>query len=335
MKFIDHVKIKVKAGDGGHGCIAFHREKFMPKGGPSGGDGGHGGDIILKSNKQLSTLQDISFNRFYKAERGQHGRGKNMHGRNGKSITIQVPLGTIAIDVESNQILCELTKENQSKVIVNGGNGGFGNARFKTQKNTAPRTANDGQVGEERIVDLELKIMADVGLVGFPNVGKSTLLSTISAAKPKIADYPFTTLIPNLGIVKYGDFNSFVMADIPGLIKGASSGKGLGIQFLRHIERTKLLLILLDGTSFDIESDLKILENELKNHEVDLSNKPKLIFVSKNDILEDNKIIKLLQKRNIISFSAITGNNIDIVIKKIVENLEKFNFSKKTTAKKI
>ena len=335
MKFIDHVKIKVKAGDGGHGCIAFHREKFMPKGGPSGGDGGHGGDIILKSNKQLSTLQDISFNRFYKAERGQHGRGKNMHGRNGKSITIQVPLGTIAIDVESNQILCELTKENQSKVIVNGGNGGFGNARFKTQKNTAPRTANDGQVGEERIVDLELKIMADVGLVGFPNVGKSTLLSTISAAKPKIADYPFTTLIPNLGIVKYGDFNSFVMADIPGLIKGASSGKGLGIQFLRHIERTKLLLILLDGTSFDIESDLKILENELKNHEVDLSNKPKLIFVSKNDILEENKIIKLLQKRNIISFSAITGNNIDIVIKKIVENLEKFNFSKKTTAKKI
>tara|TARA_S200000501_G_scaffold360245_1_gene387088 strand:- start:5568 stop:6575 length:1008 start_codon:yes stop_codon:yes gene_type:complete len=335
LKFIDHVKIKVKAGDGGHGCIAFHREKFMPKGGPSGGDGGHGGDIILKSNKQLSTLQDISFNRFYKAERGQHGRGKNMHGRNGKSITIQVPLGTIAIDVESNQILCELTKENQSKVIVNGGNGGFGNARFKTQKNTAPRTANDGQVGEERIVDLELKIMADVGLVGFPNVGKSTLLSTISAAKPKIADYPFTTLIPNLGIVKYGDFNSFVMADIPGLIKGASSGKGLGIQFLRHIERTKLLLILLDGTSFDIESDLKILENELKNHEVDLSNKPKLIFVSKNDILEDNKIIKLLQKRNIISFSAITGNNIDIVIKKIVENLEKFNFSKKTTAKKI
>ena len=326
MKFIDHVKIKVFAGNGGHGCIAFHREKFMPKGGPSGGDGGHGGNIILKANKQLTTLQDVSFNRLYKAENGQHGQGKKMHGKNGKNISIQVPLGTIAIDVNSNEILCDLTKNGESVIIAKGGNGGFGNARFKTQKNTAPRTANDGQYGQERIIDLELKIMADVGLVGFPNSGKSTLLSKISAAKPKIADYPFTTLIPNLGIVKYGNFNSFVMADIPGLIKGASTGKGLGLQFLRHIERTKVLLFILDGASENIEKDLAILRNELNNHDVSLLEKPRLIFVSKNDILNNNKEIKeFLKKNNIISFSSVTGDNIDLVILKISKEIEKLN----------
>jgi GTPase len=328
LKFIDHVKIKVKAGDGGHGCIAFHREKFMPKGGPSGGDGGNGGNIILKANKQLTTLQDVSFNRLYKAKRGQHGQGKKMHGRKGQSITIQVPLGTIAFDSESKEILCDLTNEEQFEVIANGGNGGFGNARFKTQKNTAPRNANDGQLGDERLVDLELKIMADVGLVGFPNAGKSTLLSKVSSARPKIADYPFTTLVPNLGIVKYGAFNSFVMADIPGLIQGASDGKGLGTQFLRHIERTKILVFLLDGLSENVENDYEILENELLNHDVDVSAKPRLIFISKNDTVFENKDIeKFLKKKNTISFSSITGYNVDLVIKQIAKEIEKINDS--------
>ena len=328
MKFIDHVEIKVKAGDGGHGCIAFHREKFMPKGGPSGGDGGNGGNIVLKANKQLTTLQDVSFKRLYKAERGQHGQGKKMHGRNGKNITLQVPLGTIAIDANSKEILCDLIDEGQSEIIAHGGNGGFGNARFKTQQNTAPRTANDGQFGEERMVDLELKIMADVGLVGFPNAGKSTLLSKVSSAKPKIADYPFTTLVPNLGIVKYGDFNSFVMADIPGLIQDASKGKGLGSQFLRHIERTKILVFLLDGLSENVEEDYEILENELANHEVDVSQKPRLIFVTKKDSIFENQEIDLfLKNKNTISFSSITGDNVDLVIQQIAKEIEKKNDS--------
>ena len=322
MKFIDHITIKVKAGDGGHGCIAFHREKFMPKGGPSGGDGGHGGDIILKANSQLTTLQDISFKKLYKAERGQHGQGKKMHGKNGKSIIIEVPLGTLAVNKESKEILCDIVKKNQSQIIAFGGNGGFGNARFKTQYNTTPRTANDGQIGESKIVELELKILADVGLVGFPNVGKSTLLSKLSSAKPKIADYPFTTLTPNLGIVKYGDYNSFVMADIPGLIKGASLGKGLGLQFLKHIERTKILLFIIDGTSNDIKNELTTLENEIKSYGANLYTKPKLIFVSKNDIMEIDFIKrKFLKKNNIDTFSSVTGSNIAILLKKIISTI--------------
>jgi len=322
MKFIDHITIKVKAGDGGHGCIAFHREKFMPKGGPSGGDGGHGGDIILKANSQLTTLQDISFKKLYKAQRGQHGQGKNMHGKNGKSIIIEVPLGTLAVNKESKEILCDIVKNNQSQIIAFGGNGGFGNARFKTQYNTTPRIANDGQIGETKIVELELKILADVGLVGFPNVGKSTLLSKLSSAKPKIADYPFTTLTPNLGIVKYGDYNSFVMADIPGLIKGASLGKGLGLQFLKHIERTKILLFIIDGTSNDIKNELTTLENEIKSYGANLFTKPKLIFVSKNDIMEIDLIKrKFLKKNNIDTFSSVTGNNLSILLKKIISTI--------------
>ena len=322
MKFIDHITIKVKAGDGGHGCIAFHREKFMPKGGPSGGDGGHGGDIILKANSQLTTLQDISFKKLYKAQRGQHGQGKNMHGKNGKSIIIEVPLGTLAVNKESKEILCDIVKNNQSQIIAFGGNGGFGNARFKTQYNTTPRIANDGQIGETKIVELELKILADVGLVGFPNVGKSTLLSKLSSAKPKIADYPFTTLTPNLGIVKYGDYNSFVMADIPGLIKGASLGKGLGLQFLKHIERTKILLFIIDGTSNDIKNELTTLENEIKSYGANLFTKPKLIFVSKNDIMEIDLIKrKFLKENNIDTFSSVTGNNLSILLKKIISTI--------------
>ena len=330
MKFIDHVEIKVKAGDGGHGCIAFHREKFVPKGGPSGGDGGNGGNIILKANQQLTTLQDASFKRIYKAEKGQHGQGKKMHGRKGKDITILVPPGTMAINSETEEIICDLTEDSQIEILANGGNGGFGNARFKTQKNTAPRNANDGQLGDELLIELELKIMADVGLVGFPNAGKSTLLSKVSSARPKIADYPFTTLVPNLGIVKHGTFKSFVMADIPGLIKGASDGKGLGAQFLRHIERTKILVFLIDGLSENLIQDYETLEEELLNHDVDMSSKPRLIFISKSDsIFENEEVEKFNKKFNSISFSSITGDNVDLLVQKIAKKIEKTNDSQK------
>ena len=266
MKFIDHTTLSVKAGSGGMGCIAFLREKYRPKGGPSGGDGGRGGSIIFQVNKQLSTLQDITLNHLYRAENGANGGGKNMHGKNGKDIIIKIPPGTIIKNSETEQILKDLIGENESYVVAKGGNGGFGNARFKTQRNTAPKIANDGQPGEELKIELELKVLADVGLVGFPNAGKSTFISKVSNAKPKIADYPFTTLVPNLGIVKFGDYNSFVMADIPGLIQGASDGKGLGSQFLRHIERTKVLVYLVECIDEEIYENFVTLKNELKRH---------------------------------------------------------------------
>ena len=233
MNFIDFASIYVKAGNGGNGCTAFLREKFRPKGGPSGGDGGRGGHIIITSDSNLSTLQDVSYNKKYIAKNGGDGKGKNMHGKNGEDIYIRVPLGTIVRDAKANIIIDDLKDNNKKITIVHGGNGGFGNARFKTQNNPAPRRANQGQIGEEKTLELELKILADVGLVGFPNAGKSTLLSVLSAAKPKIANYPFTTLTPNLGIINYKDDKSFIMADIPGIIEGASEGKGLGIRFLR------------------------------------------------------------------------------------------------------
>ena len=236
MKFIDHTSISLKAGDGGMGCIAFLREKFRPKGGPCGGDGGNGGHIIFQADPQLSTLQDIAIKRHYRADNGANGSGKNKHGKNGKNIVIKIPQGTIIKNADTEQVIKDLTIADESFIIAKGGNGGFGNARFKTQTQTAPRIANDGQKGQEYKVYLELKVLADVGLVGFPNAGKSTFISRVSNAKPKIADYPFTTLVPNLGIVKYGEYKSFVMADIPGLIQGASDGKGLGSKFLRHIE---------------------------------------------------------------------------------------------------
>tara|TARA_Y100000590_G_scaffold281176_1_gene315903 strand:- start:486 stop:1463 length:978 start_codon:yes stop_codon:yes gene_type:complete len=289
MKFIDYAKISVKSGNGGNGCIAFLREKFRPKGGPSGGDGGRGGHVIFKSDSKLSTLQDFSYKRKYIASSGEHGKGKNMHGKNGDDINLLVPIGTIIKNLKDNSIIADMDKDNMEVVIANGGNGGFGNARFKTQKNTSPRIANDGQKGEEIELELELKILADVGLVGFPNAGKSTYISNISNAKPKIADYPFTTLVPNLGIVKTQNYNTFVIADIPGLIHGASLGKGLGIQFLKHIERTKILVFIIDSTTEDVVSEYETLCSELKAYNELLLSKPKLLLLSKIDLLENNK----------------------------------------------
>jgi len=324
MRFIDETIIHVKAGDGGHGCIAFLREKFRPNGGPCGGDGGKGGDIIFQSDKQLSTLQDLPKNHHYKAKRGEHGKGKNCHGRNGLDFIIKVPIGTIVKDLNTEQIIYDFKKDSESFVIAKGGNGGFGNARFKTKNNVAPKIANNGALGEEFSLSLELKVLADVGLVGFPNAGKSTLISKISNSKPKISDYPFTTLTPNLGIVKYHDFKSFVMADIPGLVEGASKGKGLGSQFLRHIERTKVLVFIIDANSDSINDDFNVLKNELLNHKPDLDKLPKLIILSKIDTINDTELNqkKLPNDIEIIKISSITGKNLENAIKSIAYLVE-------------
>jgi len=324
MKFIDHTTLLVKAGNGGMGCIAFLREKFRPKGGPCGGDGGHGGSIIFQVNKQLSTLQDITLNHSYCAENGANGGGKNMHGKKGKDVIIKIPPGTIIKNSETEQILKDLTGENETYVVAKGGNGGFGNARFKTQQNTAPKIANDGQPGEELKIELELKVLADVGLVGLPNAGKSTFISKISNAKPKIADYPFTTLVPNLGIVKYGNYNSFVMADIPGLIRGASDGKGLGNQFLRHIERTKVLVYMIECIDEKIYNNFATLKNELKKHNPELIKRPSLLLLTKIDLIPTDllDLEKVSKEIPIIQISSVSGKNLNEAIQSIVELIQ-------------
>ena len=322
IKFIDQAKIYLKAGDGGHGCIAFLREKFRAQGGPCGGDGGKGGSIILQVDSQLTTLQDVSYKRHCKAERGQHGLGKNMHGKSGKDLILTVPAGTIIKNAETEQVIVDMTEYGETFTICKGGNGGFGNARFKTQNQTAPCVANDGQLGETLTVNLELKVMADVGLVGFPNAGKSTLISAISNARPKIADYPFTTLAPNLGIIKYGDYSSFVMADIPGLIEGAAEGKGLGSQFLRHVERTRVLIFLVDGTSENIKEQYEILRNELERHDSELNKRPSLLLITKVDATLDELIDEQdLPDIDTIRISSVSRLNLEIAIIKISQLL--------------
>ena len=322
MNFIDHAKIIVQAGDGGNGCVAFLREKFRPKGGPSGGDGGKGGNIIFHANSNLTTLQDLTYNKKYNAQKGANGKGKNMHGKNGANIVIQVPIGTVINDLNTKNTLIDLTKENQKFTIAKGGNGGFGNARFKTKNNTAPRIANEGQKGEKKELELELKVLADVGLVGYPNAGKSTFISAISNAKPKIADYPFTTLTPNLGILKY-EFRSCVIADIPGIIKGASSGKGLGLQFLRHIDRTKILIFIVDINSENILDEFKTLQKELNTFKRDLLKKPYLIMLSKKDV-KDNRSFKQqdLSNLNYLEISSIAKQGLKEAKKQIFEKID-------------
>ena len=324
MRFIDETIIHVKAGDGGHGCIAFLREKFRPNGGPCGGDGGNGGNVIFTSDKQLATLQDLPNNHHYKAQRGGHGKGKNCHGKNGDDLIIKVPVGTIVKNSNTEYVIHDFKENNENFVIAKGGNGGFGNSRFKTRNNVAPKIANDGALGEELSLALELKVLADVGLVGFPNAGKSTLISKISNSKPKIADYPFTTLSPNLGIVKYGNYKSFVMADIPGLVEGASDGKGLGSQFLRHIERTKVLVFIIDANSEQINSDYQALKKELINHKPDLDKLPKILILSKIDTVDDTVLSKqdLPSELEILKISSISGKNLENAIKSIAYLVE-------------
>ena len=285
--FVDYVKMFLASGNGGNGSMHLHREKYVPKGGPDGGDGGRGGHIILRGTSQFWTLIHLKYKKHIRAEEGESGSGSLRHGRNGKDIYLDVPLGTVAKDAETGEVLFEITEHGEEKIIVKGGRGGLGNANFKTSTNQTPRYAQPGELGVEGWFILELKILADVGLVGFPNAGKSTLLSTVSAARPKVADYAFTTLEPSVGIVNYYDDKSFVMADIPGIIEGASEGKGLGHRFLRHIERNSVLLFLVPADSKDILAEYKILLKELKKFNPELLDKQRILAVSKSDMLDD------------------------------------------------
>ena len=285
--FADYVKIHAASGKGGKGSVHLHREKFITKGGPDGGDGGRGGHVILRANKNLWTLINLKFNKHFKADHGGHGSKSRSTGKDGSDVYVDVPLGTIIRDVETNEILFEITSEGEEIILEEGGQGGLGNWNFKSSTNQTPRYAQPGIDGKENWYQLELKLLADVGLVGFPNAGKSTLLSVITAAKPKIADYAFTTLKPNLGIVKYRDHRSFVMADIPGIIEGAAEGKGLGHRFLRHIERNFTLLFLIPADSDDINKEYDILLNELKKHNPELLDKERLLVISKSDMLDE------------------------------------------------
>jgi GTP-binding protein len=310
--FIDEAKIYVKAGNGGNGCVSFRREKYVPKGGPDGGDGGKGGDVIIKADKSLHTLLDFKYHAYYKAESGEHGKGANKTGKSGNDAILKVPIGTVIKDFETEEILADLINDDEEFISARGGRGGKGNTHFATSTNRAPRNAEPGQKGEEKTLILELKVIADVGLIGMPNAGKSTLLSRISSAKPKVADYPFTTLTPNLGIVKYREFDGFVVADIPGLIEGAHLGKGLGIQFLKHIERTKVLVFLIDtANSKNVAMDYKILKNELRSFNPSLLRKPKLIVLNKMDLLKGKRIkVGIKEKTPIVKISAVTGEGL-------------------------
>lgn len=312
--FVDYVRLFCASGNGGKGSMHLHREKFVAKGGPDGGNGGRGGHIILRGNSQYWTLIHLKYRKHIKADHGVAGSGALCTGADGKDIYLDVPLGTVAKVADTNEILFEITEEGEEKILVKGGRGGMGNAFFKTATNQTPRYSQPGEPGEENWFVLELKILADVGLVGFPNAGKSTLLSVVSAAKPKIADYAFTTLEPNLGIVEHRDHKSFVMADIPGIIEGAHEGRGLGLRFLRHIERNSMLLFMIPADSKDIKQEYKILLNELKQYNPELLDKERLVAISKSDMLDDELIkeIKKTLPRKIphIFISSVSGKGI-------------------------
>ncbi len=328
--FIDLAKIYVEGGHGGSGCVSFRREKFVPKGGPDGGDGGDGGDVILEADPGLKTLIDFQYQKHYRAGRGEHGKGKKQTGRNGKSILLKVPVGTTVKDADTGEILADLIEPGQRFIAAKGGRGGRGNQHFATPTKQSPRDWEVGQPGEARWIILELKLLADVGLVGKPNAGKSTLLSKITSSRPKIADYPFTTLIPNLGIVRLDERKSFVLADIPGIIEGAHDGKGLGIQFLRHIERTRVILYLIDGAEDDIRETLSVLKNELHTYNDRLSQLPAMVVVTKKDIWEDEELLSQpLSELDYpaIGISSVTGENLQQLKYKIWELLESYERS--------
>jgi GTP-binding protein len=328
--FVDEAKIHVKGGDGGRGCVSFRREKFVPLGGPDGGDGGKGGDVILKADRNLHTLLDFTYRQHYKAKRGAHGQGSNKHGRHGEDCLLLVPVGTVLKNAENGAAIADLSEEGAEVVIACGGRGGRGNARFKSSTNRAPRYAEEGGQGEELWLLMELKLLADVGIMGYPNAGKSTLISRISAAKPKIADYPFTTLHPNLGVVQRPDHTSFVVADIPGLIDGSSSGRGLGDRFLRHVERSSLLLHLVDCTPQEgrnPSADFESINRELELFDPDLATRPQIVVCNKidipeaRDIFEQNQEYFLARGYKPYPISAATGEGVEELINSIVQLL--------------
>ena len=322
--FIDFTVIELQSGNGGAGCISFRREKYIPKGGPDGGNGGRGGNICVLADKNIHTLQDVRYNRIYKAKNGQQGSSNSKTGKDGDDIIIKVPIGTIIKDNRTKELVADFVEDGQKQVICTGGIGGKGNINYKTSTRQTPRYAQSGTEGQKGTYELELKILADVGLVGLPNAGKSTLLSVVSKAQPKIADYPFTTLDPHLGIVKYEEFKSFVMADIPGLIEGASKGKGLGYKFLKHIERNKLLLFLIDSLDPDPSQTFEILKNELLTFNKSLSLKPIILVRTKSDVyseLDDSQWKKIPEYLGDISSVANTGLKelIEVVVKKLAK----------------
>ncbi len=341
MHFVDEVKIHAKAGDGGRGCVSFRRERFIPKGGPDGGDGGKGGDVFLVVDSNLSTLLDFRYRVHYKAARGAHGKGKKMHGSNGDPLHIHVPPGTLVYDEESGELLADLTVAGEKRVLLRGGLGGRGNARFASSTNQAPRHAQPGTPGEERWLRLELKLLADVGLVGLPNAGKSTLIAAVSAARPKIADYPFTTLVPNLGVVRWGGFKSFVMADIPGLISGASEGLGLGTRFLRHVERTDLILHLVDLSPLaegDPRDNFILINQELARHSPRLAKKRQWVVITKTDLGEVRDSLAEMgpwfeaQGYPIYAVSAVTKDGLEKLVVDLGSEIEKRRQNASTTA---
>jgi len=329
MKFVDEARIYVKAGDGGKGCISFRRERFVPRGGPDGGDGGKGGDVILQADAQLSTLLDLTYPQRFRARKGSHGKGKNQTGRGGDDLVIRVPVGTLVRDDQTEDLLQDFILESQQFIAARGGRGGRGNARFATATRRSPRYAEEGEKGQERWLKLELKILADVGLIGFPNVGKSTLLANISSAKPKIADYPFTTLVPNLGVVNREGYPSFVVADIPGLIEGASRGAGLGLTFLRHVERTRLLIHLLDVSqpSRDPVSDFHVLNLELNAYHPSLTQKDQIIVLNKIDLPSVRERAREIEERfeemglHLYGVSGQTGEGVEELLEAVNQEL--------------
>ena len=329
MDFIDESRIYVKAGDGGNGCCSFRREKYVPKGGPDGGDGGKGGDVIIEASSQIRTLLDQRYHPHYKAQRGQHGKGKNCTGRSGKDLVIRVPVGTVVRDLQTGELVADLVREGQSAVLARGGAGGRGNARFATPTMQAPRYCESGKPGEERDYILDLKLLADVGLVGFPNAGKSTLISKVSSARPKIADYPFTTLTPNLGMVRWKG-SDFVMADIPGIIEGAHEGIGLGLKFLRHIERTRVIVYVIDLSPLsqrNPQEEFTILRRELESYSPELVARKQIVVLNKCDVpgaLERAKdAVAFINDKGYpcVIASALTGEGIDAVLDDIIKDL--------------
>lgn len=336
--FIDRARIRVKGGHGGNGVTAFRREKFVPRGGPSGGDGGRGGDVWLVADASLNTLLHLRYNPLHVAGRGMHGEGSKRSGHNGDDVEVRVPVGTQILDAESGEMLEDLATEGARLLAARGGRGGFGNAHFTTSTNRAPRYHQDGSEGEERELQLELKLLADVGLVGFPNAGKSTFISTVSAAKPKIADYPFTTLEPNLGVVDLGDFSTFVIADIPGLIEGAHEGAGLGDRFLRHIERTKLLLHLVDLSSLsgrDAVSDYETVNRELAAYNPQVATRPQFVVGTKIDALQEQDRLEKLREqaekdgRSFFAISSATGEGVKALINQVAAKLREIRESER------